>query len=148
MGPPAVRTQAQRALGLSTLIPTRAKWYHQVVPSKDGSKPATQADIHAVKADVHAVRSELAAVKTELKKKIDESTKRLALEILKSNDRGDKLEAASDRNTSRILTALDDYTKTAEANNRAILLHGQALSEHGQALKDHDRRLTSVESKS
>lgn len=90
------------------------------MPSKNGSKPATQADIEKLDA------------------KIDERTKRLAMEILKTNDKIGSLEASIDKNTNRILSALDQYTKTAEASNRAVILHGQALSDHGQTLKHHD----------
>lgn len=97
--------------------------------SDNGDKTATKADING------------------LDEKIDASAKRVAMEVIKTNDRIDKLESAIAGNTDRILTALDKYTKTAEANNRAVTLHGRTLTDQAQMLQGHEKRLTSLEPK-
>ncbi|MBI5208898.1 MAG: hypothetical protein HY927_02870 [Elusimicrobia bacterium] len=115
--------------------------------SDDAGQPATRADIHKLDSRVDGLDKKLDAVAQRLDDKIDEGLKRVAIEVIKTNDRIDGLEAAISTHTSTILAAMENYTKTAEINNRDIVLHGHVLTEHSAALQGHEKRLTTLEAK-
>ncbi len=120
------------------------------------SQPATKADLFAVKSDLSDVKSDLSAAKSELRGEIaavrselSASTRRLALEIVGTNARLDRVESSlrdeMTRNTDRIMGAIDDFAKKSEIANNAIVLHSRAITEMQVKLADHDRRLGAVE---
>ncbi len=117
----------------------RANCYHGVMPTGNGSSPATQADIQSVRSDLQGVKSEL-----------KEDFKRVAVEVVKTNARMTQMEDALRKeialNANRVITVLDRLVKTTEAANRAAVLHGQMLSEHAETLGDHGKRLSRLES--
>ena len=110
------------------------------------NQPATKKDIAQLEAKFDA---KLDATAERLDQKIDASTKRLALEIVKTNGRMDDLEVrltkTMSKNTDRILTALDRSARIMEADNRAVILHGSILTEVQLKLQDHDQRLIRLE---
>lgn len=104
------------------------------MPPKNGSQPATQADVQAVK--------------SELKGDI----KRLAVEVVNTQAELREMRAglstlASKDDMSRLMATIDRYHKTAEANNHGMTINGQALTEHAQTLAGHEKRLASLESR-
>jgi hypothetical protein len=70
------------------------------------------------------LKAELTAEMTELNQKIEDSTKRLALEILKTNGRIDRLDGSlrgqMESDTRRILKAIDDFAGKAEKYDRSL----------------------------
>jgi len=87
---------------------------------------------------------------SRLDAKIDASTKRLAMEIVKTqgsvNDLETRFTKTMSQNTDRILTALDRSARIMEADNRTVTLHGSILTEVQLKLQNHDQRLARLES--
>ena len=102
-----------------------------------GGAPATKADVESAKSEL---RAEIAA-----------SSKRLALEIVKTNARvtslEDSLRAEMSRNTDKILRAIDVFAGKSDSRERAVVLHGRVLTEVQVTLKDHEGRLSALEPK-
>ncbi|MFH2204868.1 MAG: hypothetical protein ABIJ96_17280 [Elusimicrobiota bacterium] len=85
---------------------------------KNGSKPATQADVQ------------------RLDKKID----RFGIEIVKTQDeirtiKHDMKSMATKDDVSRILAAIDSFAQKGETYDRKALSHGHILSEHESKLR-------------
>lgn len=125
--------------------------------SKKGDSAATKSDLKTavkvlrtdLKADIDGARSELKAdidgVRSELKADIT----RVAVEVVKTNARIDaldqKLSKKFDDHSDHITGLVDAFTKRIEADNRAIVLHGQILIEHSEKLKAQGHRLEALE---
>ena len=135
----------------------------------DGNQPATKADLYAFRSelrteigavrselgmeiaagrsDMNTLRSELYAVKTELKDDI----RRLALSLIKTNDRIDDLAQSlreeMRQNMSQILGAIDSFAKKAEAYDQKSFSHGDILQKHESRLGVHEKRIGSIETK-
>jgi hypothetical protein len=110
---------------------------------------ATKEDIARLEAK-SATKDDIAKLEAKLDGKIDSSTKRLALEIVKTSGRIDEVETRLTKtiteNTDRILTSLDRYSRIVEADNRAVTIHGSILTEVQLKLQGHDLRIAALES--
>ncbi|MEK7234692.1 MAG: hypothetical protein AAB268_12820 [Elusimicrobiota bacterium] len=132
----------------------------------DNEKPATKADIAYVKADIVAVRADMTAVRadiTDVKADIsllatktelaclDKKIDRVAAALVNTqenvreirNDMATKMATKDD--ISRVLSAIDAFTKKSEINDNAVVLHGRALTDVQVGLKDHEGRLKTLE---
>jgi chromosome segregation ATPase len=118
-----------------------------------GDITGMKGDITGMKGDITGMKGDITGMKgdiTRLDAKIDASTKRLAMEISRTNGRIDDLKESLTQTmyqqSDRILTALDHSAKLIEANNRAVVLHGSILTNVQLELQDHDRRIQALES--
>jgi len=109
-------------------------------------------DVAELKTDVAILKTDVAILKTDvagLRSDLDASTKRLALEIVKTNDRVAHLESSlreeMRQNTDRILGAIDAFARKGENYDKTAVLHGQVLTEVQLTLKDHSRRIGALE---
>jgi hypothetical protein len=66
-------------------------------------------------------------------------------EFKKVNDRIDQSKRSTDKKIDQVLSKIDKLTHLFEADNRAIILHGQSLTGHAQTLAEHERRLGRLE---
>lgn len=140
----------------------------------ENDKPATKADISILRTELKndisllatktelreaisllATKTELADVKTELKgdiARLDQKIDRVAVALVNTqadvreirNDMATKMATKDD--ISRVLSAIDAFTKKSEINGNAVVLHGQALTDVQVGLKDHEGRLKTLES--
>ncbi len=123
-----------------------------------GSKAATRADITKLDAKIGGAKSELKADITRLDAKMDGAKSelkgdiaRLAVGLLKTDARigrvEDALRAEMSANTDRIMTAIDGLAKLVQADNRAVVIHGRALTDHADTPRRHEERLSTLEAK-
>lgn len=105
------------------------RYHHFTLEESD--KPATKADISLLRAEL--------ATKIELER-LDKN--RVAVEVVKIGARIDGLQESLDdrlsRHTDRIMTAIDAFAKKVEADNRAVILHGDVLQQHHDKLGAHE----------
>ena len=114
----------------------------------DDDKPATRAELHAVEKRLEGKIERLEVKSDSSVQRLDDKIDRLAVEVIKTQAdvREIKESMATKDDVSRIMGAIDAFSKQSERGDRAMVLHGQALTEHGVKLQDHDRRIASLES--
>lgn len=135
-------------------MPRRAYLTKTDIAGVENDLSTLNTDVAGLKTAVSGLQTDVSILKTDvagLKTELTASTQRLALEIVKTNDRIDRVETSlreeMARNTDRILTAIVSFAGKAENYDKTAALHGQVLTEVQVTLKDHSRRLDALEAR-
>ena len=127
--------------------------------SSSNPSPVTKTDLIQARRELSdelaQVRSTM-ATKHDLKCAVDElngKISRVAMAVVRTQ--ADVSEIKSTMATSmstkndinRVLTAIDSIAGKTQDNNRAAIIHGQALTEDRVQLQNHERRIKSIETR-
>ena len=126
------------------------------------SAPVTQADIRSLSEKTDAGLRSLSektdagfrslSEKTDagfrsLSEKTDAGIARLAKQIAwtQAGMREMQKTMSTKSDIDRLIGVVDSFAGKAEASNRAVVLHGRALTETETSLRDHEKRLRAIE---
>lgn len=106
---------------------------------------------HATKADFTKLDQKIDASIERLDQKIDTSVQRLAKAIVETQAEVREIKStlkgmATKGDVSRILGAIDTLSGKTQNYDRAVVLHGSALTELEKQVKDHEKRIKTLES--
>ena len=126
--------------------------------SKNGSKPATQADIQKLDGRIDEVRTDLKADLQAVENRLNQKIDRVGAVVIRTQGQmqelGQSLRDEMARQTHQLLAAFEASAAKGAAYDQKALTHGAMLQDHeeklrdyGRSLADHRKRISTLEAK-